>query len=98
MVKFKIGVGRPETEPIVYADPLALGNMPAETEKTGIVLMFNVGKERVAADTEKIGNALMFDVVEELVEVDKLAKFVGIWLADGRNPKLVVEMVELGAL
>lgn len=94
MVKFKIGVGRPETEPIVYAEALALGNMP----EIGIVLIFNVGKGRVAADTEKIGNALVFDLVEGLVEVDKLAKFVGIRLADGRNPKLVVEMIELGAL
>lgn len=96
MVKFNIGEGWPETEPIVYAEALALGKMPAET--AGTVLMFNVGKGRVAADAERIGNALTFDVVEGLVEVDKLAKFVRIWLADGDNPKLVVETVEFDAL
>ena len=93
-VKFKLGMGRPETEPVVYAEALALGKMPAETEKTGIVLMFKVGKGRVPAETEKIATVLMFKVVE----ADELAKFVGVWLTDSGNPKVVVDMLELGAL
>ena len=44
-----VGAG-PEAELKGYAEALPLGNMPAETENVGIVVMFNVGKGRAVVE------------------------------------------------
>ena len=49
-MKLKTGAGRPEIDMIGYADALTLGKMPAETEKVGIVVMFNIGNGRAEVE------------------------------------------------